>query len=166
MLVQAKAYAKDNYIRGVRGAGGEETYHAFLTPQGMARLKLDPTYLLNLRHAQNSKNDNLFSGSGVKVDGIHIHEFRHVYNTKGAASGSKWGAGGAIDGQQILFCGAQALGMADLGEPEWVEKEFDFGNQQAISTGKILGFKKPQFTTQYSGNTVEDHGVISIYTSI
>mgnify|MGYP001764528559 FL=1 len=56
--------------------------------------------------------------------------------------------------------------MADLGEPEWNEKEFDFGNQQGISTGKILGFKKPQFNTQYSGNTVEDHGILSIYTAI
>lgn len=164
LLVQAKAYAKDNYIRGVKGAGGDETYHAFLTPTAMAKLKLDPTYLQNLRHAQNSKNDALFSGDSVKIDGIYIHEFRHVYNTRLAASGSKWGAGGAIDGQQMLFCGAQAMGMADIGDASWVEKGFDYENQQGISTGKIVGFLKPQFTTQYSGNTVEDHGVLSIYT--
>lgn len=165
MFVQAKAYAKDNYIRGVKGAGGDETYHAFLSPTAMARLKLDATYLQNLRHAQNNKNDSLFSGDGVKIDGIHLHEFRHVYNTRLAASGSKWGSGGTVDGCQVLFCGAQAMGMADIGDASWVEKGFDYENQQGISTGKIVGFLKPQFTTQYSGNTVEDHGVLSIYTA-
>lgn len=164
-LVQAKAYAKDNYIRGIKEAGGEETFHVFLTPTAMAKLKLDPTYLQNLRHAQSKKNDALFSGDAVKVDGLYIHEFRHVYNTRLAALGSKWGAGGAIDGQQMLFCGAQALGMADIGDAEWVEKGFDYDNQQGIATGKIVGLLKPQFETQYSGNTVEDHGVLSIYTA-
>ena len=164
LFVQAKAYAKDNYIRGINGKGGEETYHCFLGPQAMARLKLDPTYMQNLRYAQNRGDDNaLFSGSSVKIDGIYFHEFRHVVNTRLAASGSKWGAGGAVDGCQILFCGAQALGMADIGNPEWVEKGFDYENQQGISTGKILGFKKPQFYSQYSGGTTEDFGVISLY---
>ena len=168
MLVQAKAYAKDNYIRGIKEKGGEEVFHVFMTPQGMARLKLDPTYIANLRYAQPRGDGNsLFTGSNaVKVDGLYIHEYRHVYNTRNAASGSKWGGASAIDGQQVLFCGAQAMGMADLGEAEWNEKEFDYGNQQGIETGKIVGFKKPQFYTQYSGNTVEDFGVLSIYTAI
>ena len=163
MLVQAKAYAKDNYIRGIRESGGEETYHVFLSPAAMAKLKLDATYMQNLRHAQTRDGSNpLFSGSTVKVDGLYLHEFRHVYNTRLAASGSKWG-GGTIDGCQILFCGAQALGMADLGMPEWNEEEDDYGNSQGIAIAKILGFLKPQFTTQYSGGTEEDHGVFSIY---
>jgi hypothetical protein len=107
----------------------------------------------------------LFTGSSVKIDGIYIHEFRHVYNTRLAASGSKWGSGGLVDGEQMLFCGAQAMGMADIGTAEWVEKGFDYENQQGISTGKIVGFKKPQFYTQYSGSTVEDFGILSIYTA-
>jgi N4-gp56 family major capsid protein len=163
MLVQLKAYAKDRYIRGVNGEGGEETFHAFLTPSAMAKLKMDPDYMLNLRHSQQrDKNDALFTGTSVKIDGIYLHEFRHVYNTAGAAAGSKWGAGGAIDGCQILFCGAQSLGMADIGAPEWNEKGFDYDNQQGISIGKILGFKKPTFQTIYE-NSVEDFGVISCY---
>ena len=167
MFVQLKAYAKDNYIRGVREKGGEETYHAFLSPQAMAKLKLSSTYMLNLRHAiERGDKNNLFSGSSVKIDGIYFHEFRHVLNTRTGVSGtSKWGAGNVVDGCQILFCGAQALGMADLGAPEWDEKGFDYENQQAISTGKILGFKKPKFYSQYSGGTVEDFGVISVYTA-
>jgi N4-gp56 family major capsid protein len=164
LFVQLKAYAKDRYIRGVLEAGGEECYHAFLTPQAMARLKLDNTYLLNLRHSQSAdKNNALFTGSSVKIDGIYLHEFRHVPNTVGAASGSKFGAGGTVDGCQILFCGAQALGMADIGAPEWNEKEFDYGNQQGIEVGKILGFLKPKFGSIYENGSVEDFGVISAY---
>jgi hypothetical protein len=40
-IVNLKAYAKDNYIRGIRGAGNQETFHMFVTPQQMADLKLD-----------------------------------------------------------------------------------------------------------------------------
>ena len=163
LFVQLKAYAKDNYIRGLREDGGEETFHVFLSPQGMAKLKLDPTYLLNLRHAQpRGANNPLFTGGSVKIDDIYIHEFRHVPNTRTAVSGSKWGNLGTVDGCRMLFCGAQAMGMADIGNPEWVEKGFDYENQQGISTGKILGFLKPKFYTQYSGSTVEDFGVIAV----
>lgn len=163
MFVQLKAYAKERYIRPLMASGGEETFHAFLSPSAMAKLKLDNDYMLNLRHSQERGNQNeLFTGTSVKIDGIYLHEFRHVFNTRGLASGSKWGAG-TVDGCQILFCGAQALGMADIGAPEWVEKGFDYENQQGISTGKILGFLKPKFGNIYEAGSVEDFGVISCY---
>ncbi len=92
-----------------------------------------------------------------------FHEFRHVYNTSGATSGNKWGALGTVDGCQILFCGAQALAMADIGNPEWVEKGFDYDNQKSVSVGKILGFLKPKFGNIYENGSVEDFGVISAY---
>lgn len=164
LFVQLKAYAKDQYMRGVKGAGAEEQFHAFLTPQAMARLKLDPTYMQNVRSAQKRSESNpLFTGSSVEIDGIVFHEFRHVFNTSGAASGNKWGATGTVDGCQILFAGAQALGMADIGAPKWIEKGFDYENQQGISVAKVLGFLKPKFNSIYSGNTVQDFGVISVY---
>jgi N4-gp56 family major capsid protein len=163
-LVQLKAYAKDHYIRPLNEDGGEESYHAFLTPLAMSRLKNDPNYMQNLRHAQQRDQKNpLFTGSTVKVDGIYLHEYRHVPNTVGMASGSKWGAGGAVDGCVLLFAGAQALGMADIGAPEWNEKGFDYDNQQGISVGKILGFLKPKFGNIYENNAVEDFGIISCY---
>lgn len=167
LLVRLKAYAKTRYIRGVREAGGDETYHVFLTPLAMAQLRLDPEYQAILRSAGVRGDANaLFAGtSSVKLDGMWIHEFRHVYNTNGAASGSKWGATGTVDGCSMLFCGAQALGMADLGTPEWVEKEFDYENQLGISVGKILGFKKPVFENIYEGGAAEDFGVINVYVS-
>ena len=160
MFVQMKAYAKDNYIRGVKEKGGEETYHIFLSPSAMAALKLDANYMLNMRHAQPRSDANpLYTGASAKIDGMYFHEFRHVPNNR---LNPNWG-GSTIEGCQVLFCGAQALGMADIGSPEWVEKGFDYENQQGVSTGKICGFLKPQFTTQYSGGTVEDHGVLSMY---
>ena len=164
-LVRLKAYAKDNYIRGIRPQGGlDELYHVFMTPQCMANLKLDDDYMQNLRHSTASgKNSKLFEGGAVMVDGLVLHEFRHVYNTSGAASGSKWGAGSAIDGCQVLFCGAQSLAFADIGMPYWVEKEFDYNNQPGISVGKMSGFLKPRFNSIYAGNTVQDFGVISCY---
>lgn len=166
MLVQAKAYAKDNYIRGTKEKGGEETYHVFLSPTAMSKLKLDPDYLSNLRWAQKRGDDNsLFTGDVVKIDGLYLHEFRHVPNTRLTPSGSKYGSGGTVDGCQILFCGAQSLGMADLGNAEWNEKGFDYENSQGIAIAKMLGFLKPQFYTQYSGGTTEDFGVLSLYTA-
>jgi N4-gp56 family major capsid protein len=162
LFVQAKAYAKDHYIRGVTESGGEETYHAFMTPKAMSLLKLDTDYMANLRYAQPRDSSNaLFTGSSVKIDGIYLHEFRHVQNTRLSASGSKYGDN-SVDGSMILFCGAQALGMADLGNPEWVEEEFDYGNQSGVSVSKIIGFKKPVFYSQYEGTT-EDFGALVIF---
>lgn len=165
MFVQLKAYAKDRYIRGVGSQGGEETFHAFLTPQAMAKLKQDNDYMLNLRHSQERGDKNeLFTGSSVKIDGIMLHEFRHVPNVSQATSGvDKYGAGFNLNGCQVLFCGSQALGMADIGDMDWNEKGFDYDNSQGISCGKILGFLKPRFGNIYENGAVEDFGVISTY---
>ena len=167
-IVNLKAYAKDHYIRGVKGTGGAEMYHMFVTPQIMAQLKLDSDFIANVRNAGIRGDSNaLFQGSeSVMVDGVMVHEFRHVYHTDQAASGSKFGATGTVDGTRTLFCGAQALGMADLGNPEWYEDEFDYGNQYAISVSKILGFLKPKYrpvANTTADNTVkEDFGVIAL----
>ena len=166
MLVEAKAYAKEHYIRGIKGSDGKEYYHVFMTPFGMSRLKLDSDYIANVRNAGVRGGANeLFKGTDtIMVDGLLIHEFRHVYNTKGAASGSKWG-GGTIDGQRVLFCGAQALGFVDLGSPTWIEKGFDYDNQQGISIAKMLGFKKPVWPAVIDEGD-QDFGLLCIDTAL
>ena len=171
-IVNLKAYAKDNYIRGIRGAGNQEMYHMFVTPQQMADLKLDSDFLANVRNAGIRGNQNsLFAGSSsLMVDGIMVHEFRHVFNTAGAtagtssnagAAGYKWGADADVEGARALFCGAQALAMADIGLPEMVEDTFDYGNQSGISVGKIFGLRKPKYNADYHGS-VQDFGVICL----
>ena len=171
-IVQLKAYAKDNYIRGIRGAGNEEVYHMFVSPQVMADLKLDSDFLANVRNAGvRGPNNELFSGSSsLMVDGVMIHEFRHVFNTANAttgtsanagAAGYKWGADADVNGSACIFAGAQALAMADIGLPEIVEDTFDYGNQNGISIGKIFGLKKPKYNSDYNSG-VEDFGVIRL----
>jgi N4-gp56 family major capsid protein len=171
-IVQLKAFAKDNYIRGIRGAGNEEIYHMFVSPQVMADLKLDSDFLSNVRNAGvRGPNNELFSGSSsLMVDGVMIHEFRHVFNTANAttgtsanagAAGYKWGADADVNGSACIFAGAQALAMADIGLPEIVEDTFDYGNQNGISIGKIFGLKKPKYQSDYNSG-VEDFGVIRL----
>jgi hypothetical protein len=53
--------------------------------------------------------------------------------------------------------------MADIGNPIWVEKGFDYDNQQGISIAKMVGFLKPKYNSIYDSNTVQDFGVLSVY---
>ena len=174
-IVNLKAYAKDQYIRGIRGAGNDEVFHLFVTPQQMADLKLDSDFLANVRNAGvRGQANSLFAGSSsLMVDGVMVHEFRHVFNTSGAtagissnagAAGYKWGANADVNGARALFCGAQALAMADIGLPEIVEDTFDYENQAGISVGKIFGLRKPKYNTDVT-SSVEDFGVIALDTA-
>ena len=157
-LVRMREHTKNQYMRGLRVQNGmDELYNVFLTPTTLANLKMDDDYMLNLRHSTAAgTNNKLFEGGSVAVDGFMIHEFRHVPHS------ATWGSG-AVAGAQILMCGAQALGFADIGTPYWVEKEFDYDNQPGISVGKMMGFLKPQFATQYASGTLQDHGVFVTY---
>lgn len=174
-IVDLKAYAKDQYLRGIRSAGNDEVFHLFVTPQQMASLKLDSDFLANVRNAAvRGPTNQLFAGSSsLMVDGVMVHEFRHVFNTSGAttgtsanagAAGYKWGANANVVGARALFCGAQALAMADIGMPEIVEDTFDYQNQSGISIGKIFGLRKPKYQADYNGS-VQDFGVIALDTA-
>jgi len=162
MIVDAIAYAKEHYIRGLM-SGGKEYYILHIHPQTLAQLKKDPDYQRAvIAVATKSGLDSpWFTGATVTVDGAVIHEHRLVYNTKGAASGSKWGSGGTVNGTRSMLCGAQALGMADLGAPEWVEKKFQYDSQQGINVDKMWGLLKPQFYSIYD-ESVEDFGSLAI----
>jgi len=166
MLVEAKAYAKNKYIRGVKGPGNQEFYHVFMTPDGIAKLKLDADFKNAVNNAQVRGGKNpVWTGALPTIDGLVIHEHRHVVNTRGAASGSKWGATGTVDGQAVLFMGAQALALADIGLPYWSEDEFDYDNQLGISVGKMCGLLKPVFRSAVDASD-EDFGILRINTAI
>ena len=155
-IVALKAKAQEQYMRGIRGAGNQETFHWFLSPGAMAKLKMDSDFIANIRNAgvRGGKNP-LFSGAdSYMVDGVWVHSHRHV------PVSSAWGTGND-PGCATLFCGAQALALADICAPEWNEETFDYGNQRGIEVGKIFGLLKPQFHSIYSGQ-VEDFGVIRV----
>ena len=166
MIVDCIAYAKENYIKPLM-SGGKEYYILFVAPGTLAALKKDADYQRAVVGVATKVGTESpwFTGGTVTVDGAVIHEHRLVYTTKGAASGSKWGAASAVNGTRSLLCGSQALGMADIGSPEWNEKEFQYGSQQGINIDKMFGLLKPSFYSIYN-TSVQDFGILAIDTYI
>ncbi len=161
MIVDAVAYAKDHYVKPLND-GGKEYYIMFVKPGTLANLKTDADYQRAVVQGlpRNAKNP-WFTGGTVTIDGAVLHEHRLVYSTLGATAGNKWGAGGNVDGTRTLLCGAQALGMIDLGAPDWVEKGFDYDSKQGINIDKIFGLLKPRYYSIYDKSD-EDFGVLAI----
>jgi len=160
MIVNLISYAKTHYVKSVN-ADGKEYYVLLMHPQAVAKLKMDSNYITAVTRLGGSQEKNpFFTGAVGAVDGAVIHEHRMTYNTLGAASGSKWGAGSAIDGTRSLLLGAQALGMVDLGPPDWNEEDFQYGSQVGINIDKMFGLRKPKFFSIYD-NAVEDFGVVA-----
>lgn len=163
MLVEVKAMAKNKFIRGVKQKGNDEMYHVFMTPDALAKLKLDPDFIANLRSAgvRGDKNQIFKGGASYYMDGLAIHEFRHVYNNKGLPDGSRWGDSNDVTGCRMLVCGAQSMAMADIGDAYWDEDKDDYNNNHGISVGKMLGMLKPVWKSAVDG-TKEDFGLLTV----
>ena len=160
-IVDINVFMKTQYVKPII-SGGKEYYIVFLRPEALAQLKKDPDYQRAVvTGIERGKDNPFFQGGTITVDGLVIHEHRLVPNTLGAASGSKWGATGTVDGSRMLVCGPQALGMADLGSPEWSEKWFNYDSSPGINVDKMFGFLKPKFYSIYT-KTVEDFGVVAV----
>ena len=160
-IVDLGVYAKTQYVKPLM-AGGKEYYVMFVRPEALAQLKKDADFQRAVVTGMDrGKSNPFFAGGMVTVDGMVIHEHRLVYNTKGAASGSKWGSGSTVNGSRALICGSQALGVADLGAPEWAEKWFQYNSSPGINIDKMFGLLKPKF---YNTNTasIEDFGVVAV----
>ncbi len=166
MIVDLVAYAKENYVKPLM-SGGKEYYVFFVAPGTLAALKKDADYQRAVVGvATKSGTDSpWFQGGTVTIDGVVLHEHRLVYTTKGAADTLKWGSGGHVNGTRSMLCGAQALGMADIGSPEWNEKEFQYASQQGINIDKMFGLLKPKFYSNYN-QSVQDFGVVTVDTYI
>jgi N4-gp56 family major capsid protein len=162
MIVDLVAYAKEHYLTPLK-SGGKEYYVLFVQPGTLAALKKDADYQRAVVGVATKAGleSPWFTGGTVTIDGVVIHEHRLVYHTKGAAPGLKWGAAGAINGTRTLLCGAQAMGMADIGSPEWIEKKFQYDSQHGINVDKMFGLLKPKFYSIYD-KSVEDFAVITV----
>lgn len=171
-LIAMKERAVESFLRPVSTDNGIELYHVFLSPRQMSSLTRDPKFIEAMKFARERGESNpLFkgtgmggTGSGVYVNGLNIMQYRHVFNTTGAPAGSKWGAAGAINGARALLMGAQALAVADIGSPKWVEKDFDYDNSPGVSIAKLFGLKKPVWRSQQTG-TMEDFSIIAVDTA-
>jgi N4-gp56 family major capsid protein len=166
LLIRAKATAVRRRIKPVR-VNGSNTYIIVMSPEQARDLKSDPDYRTIVANAGARGDANpLFTGAFAKVDGLILYEHARVPTTLGAASGSKFGAGGAVDGATALFMGAQALGFARIGDASWDESDNqDYGNREGIAYGRMIGFAKPNFRSQYDNNTDQDFAMQVVYTA-
>lgn len=162
MIVDAIAYAKTHRIKPLM-KDGKPYYVMFMAPGALAELKKDPDYQRAVVAVATKAGEDSpwFTGATVTVDGAVIHEHNKVYNTLGAASGSKWGSGGNVNGTRTLLCGAQALAFADIGPGDWVEKLFQYDSKVGLNIDKMLGFLKPVFYSIYDRSD-EDFGLLTI----
>ncbi len=161
-LVNIGTYAKNHYIKPMM-KGGKAFYVCFMRPEAIAQLKKDPDFQRAVVTAMPRSMDNQFFTGGITtVDGLIIHDHRLVYTTLGKTTAvDKWGAGSDVDGSRISVCGSQAMGMVDLGAPEWAEKMFEYDSSQGINVDKLFGLLKPQYFSRYD-KSVQDFGVLSV----
>lgn len=160
-ILNVRRYANRHYIKPMI-MNGKEYFMMFISPEAAVQLKQDANYQRAITTALPRDMDNpFFRGNIVTTDGIIFVEHRLVYTTLGAASGSKWGAGGTVDGSRALLLGAQSLGMLDLDVPEWSEQIEDYGKQNGICVDKKFGLLKPRYYSIYD-KSVQDFGVLAV----
>lgn len=166
VIVRANTLAMEKRLRPIR-SGGREYYAMVIHPRQRRDLVLDPTYQTILRSAEKpSSKHPLFTGAIAVIDGVVIHAHNKVFNTSGLSGGSKWGAGGNVDGAQSILMGAQAGGIALLGNMFWKESDStDYGNRPGIGAGRKIGMLKPAYKSIYDDNTRQDFGTIAIKTA-
>lgn len=172
LLVKAKAAAVRKKLKPIK-ISGTNSYVVTMSPEQARDLKNDNDYKTIVAQASKRGADNeLFKGSFAMVDGLYLYEHNKVYTTLGATSGSaKWGSGSTVDGAQALLMGAQALGWARIGEPEWEESDnTDYKNKQGIGYGMMVGAIKSKFKSltdldASSLPTSQDFSILSIYTA-
>lgn len=166
VIVHAHTLAQEKRLRPIR-SGGREYYAMVIHPRQRRDLVLDPTYQTILRTAERpGEKHKLFTGAMAIVDGVVLYAHNKVFNTSGLGSAQKWGAGGNVDGAQSIMMGAQAGGIALLGNMFWRESDnTDYGNRPGLGTGRKIGMLKPQFKSIYDENTRQDFGTIAVKTA-
>lgn len=163
-VITMRTRAERSLVKPLR-MKGKSYYILLMSPEAAGDLKKDDDYKTALSQAGNRGPGNgLFTGEFADIDGVLLYSAQKIKTTLGAASGSKFGATGTVDGAQLLFLGAQALGYARIGEPSWDEADStDYQNRAGIGHGQIVGFKKPVFTSIPDSGASADFGVISSY---
>jgi hypothetical protein len=161
MIPEIKAFAKNKRIPPLKI--GKKNWHLWLLAEdSMAKLWRNADFRSCIIGAdQRGSNHAIFHGAVTTMNGLIIRPYERVYTTRGAASGSKWGGAGTVNGTRSLIMGAQALALADLGVPEWEEETKDYRNRQGFGIAKMGGWLKPQFPSSYDGGSEEDFSIVA-----
>ena len=160
LVAELEAVGAEKRLTPVR-IDGEDYLIWLISKRTMAQLWKDSDFRQVVVNGETRGSKNpIFRGSKVTMNNIIIKPYLRVYNTKGAAAGSKWGAGN-VDGTRSLLMGQQALGFVDLGAANWEEDTRDFKNRWALCVDKMCGWIKPSLKNSHTG-TVEDVGVIAV----
>jgi N4-gp56 family major capsid protein len=165
-IVKAKAFAMRKKLRPIKD-GGKGYYCIIMSAEQERDLVLDSTYqTIVSRAAEKGSKNPLFQGALAVVQGVILYSHNKVFNTLGLASSSKWGAAGTVDGAQAQLLGAQAMGIATLGNMFWREAEItDYGNRPGVAVGRKIGLLKPRFKSLSDGGSREDFGTVAIKTA-
>ncbi len=165
-IIRARTLAQRKRLRPIRDKG-KGYYCLVISTEQQRDLESDPTYQTILRSAEKSGSENpLFTGALARVGGVVLYAHAKVYNTFGLSSGSKWGSGSTVDGAQAMLLGAQAGGLALLGNMFWRESDkTDYQNRQGVGVGRKIGMLKPQFKSIYDSNGREDFSTIAVKTA-
>lgn len=119
---------------------GQKHYIMLTHPYALYDLRESADFKQAMREAEvRGKENPLFSGAEAVYDNVIIHSHESVKIT--AASNLSRG---------VLF-GAQALVRAWGKREQLVERDFDYGNEQGIGWGVILGVKQPVFNSKEFG---------------
>ena len=113
----------------------------------------------NIRGLENP----IFTGALGLYDGVVVHEHENVIRT---ATGATTGSGDSavtVEVGHALLLGAQAAIFAVAQEPNWKEKDFDYGDKAGFATGMIRGIEKAKFTD--TDGTEFDFATVQVITS-
>lgn len=160
-VLNVATYMNRHYIKPIM-MEGKPYYVWFLSPEGRQQLWEDENLVRAMITAMPRSNDNpFFSGATFAIHGMMFVDHRLVYTTLGAASGSKWGAGGTVDGSRSLVCGAQAMAMLDCGAPTFETEALDFKKAMAFNIDKFIGFKRTKHFSTWD-RTTETFGMVGV----
>lgn len=155
------AHARRRRIKPIR-SGGKEYLIYLTTPEAMASFWKDPDFrTIIVQGGVRGSQNPIFQNATVTMNGLVLIDYNKIYNTLGAADGSKWGSGGHVDGARSLLLGAQALAFVDLKIPMWKEELDDYDNINGIAVRKWMGVLQPEFPDPFT-QTTEDFNRICV----
>lgn len=158
LLSQIKVWAKNGGGRSqvpMRPVmiGGEEFFVYLTHDDSLFDLKQTSEFQQAMREAQiRGATNPLFRNATAVWDNIVIHTHENIELS------TTFGSGANVAGVKSLFLGAQAGVIADGQAMNVIQRDFDYGNEQAYAIEMISAFGKAKFNSK-------DFAVISVHTA-